>query len=129
MDAFDEICYSEFGLAGRDLFMAEYSDVMFYCEDAFYEPVYEKLISIICPEHLSSSVECLGGKTQVIKKAKSLNDIHRPRVFIVDKDFDDILNEKENLPGLIYLEKYCLENYLISLHAFSPLLIVSLLCI
>jgi len=123
VDAFDDIGYSNYGLAGRDLFLAEYSDVVFYFEDADYEPVYEKLISIIAPEHFSTSVFCLGGKTEVLKKAKTENDISKPRVFIVDKDFDDILNEKQHLTGLIYLERYCLENYLLSMKAIASVII------
>lgn len=123
MDVFSEIAYSDAGMSGRDIFLAEFSDVIFYFEDEAYEAVYEKLISKIAPMYLTNSINCLGGKTQILKAARSKNDIGKPRVFIVDKDFDDILGLLEDLEGLIYLDRYCFENYLLEIPALIQLVI------
>lgn len=119
MDAFDDIAYSDAGHAGRDIFLAEFSDVLFYFEDADYEPVYEKLISIIAPEYLTDSVVCLGGKSNMIKEVRSANTLGKPRIFIVDKDFDDLLALKIDEEGLIYSDRFCIESYLL---CFSSIL-------
>lgn len=119
----DEISYSDIGLAGRDIFLAEFSDVLFYFEDENQEAFYEKLVSIIAPNYLTSAVSCLRGKDNVIKMAREKNELRRPRVFIVDKDFDDILDAIEVAEGLIYIDRYCLENYLLS---FSAILSVAI---
>ena len=117
MPVFGEISYSEIGLQGRDLFFAEFSDVLFYFEDENHEAVYEKLISIVAPEYLTNSVLCLGGKSNLIKLAKAPNDLEKPRVFVADRDFDHILGKVESVEGLVYLDRFSIENYLLSFPA------------
>ena len=112
-----EISYSDLGLEGRDIFLAEFSEVLFYFEDTDQESFYEKLISVIAPDHRKCKILCLGGKDNVLKVARTKNDLGCPRVFVVDKDFDDILDQVEKRVGLIYLDRFCLENYLISFPA------------
>lgn len=116
MDAFEEISYSDAGLDGRDLFLAECSDVLFYFEDEQHEAFYEKLLSLVAREYMTNSVFCLGGKDNLIKKAKTPNDNNRPRVFIVDRDFDHLLGDMKDrsaLEGVVYLDRFSIENFLL----------------
>ncbi|MBK7680427.1 MAG: DUF4435 domain-containing protein [Chitinophagaceae bacterium] len=54
----------------------------------------------------------LRGKTNVIEKSiKHIGD--KKKVFLVDKDFDDLLGKVKSQSNLFYLEKYSIENYLV----------------
>lgn len=47
------------------------------------------------------------------------------RIYILDKDFDNLKNTIINSPELIYLDRYCIENYLCESDAFVDLVIES----
>ena len=59
----------------------------------------------------------------VIAKAKEPRAQDRVSVFIVDKDFDDLLGLVENIDGLYYLQKNCLENYFLDIDALKSVCI------
>jgi hypothetical protein len=104
--------YSVVGLAVRDVFLADSQDVLFYFEDADYEVVYERFVRRLFPELKVTSVFCLGGKSEVYRKARELPISGKIRVLVVDKDFDDLLGCVEDMPGLFYFDRYSFENYL-----------------
>ena len=113
--------YSEFAKQVLDIFHLDSVDVIFFFEDEGYESVYEKLISRMFPQLRSVAVICLGGKTKCVAKAKETPKSNRkiPYIFILDKDFDDLLNGVELIPNVYYLQKFSIENYLVDLPALS----------
>jgi len=107
--------YSDPAKAARDIFHSGLASIFFYVEDDQQENLYEILLRKCLPRAPRFKVFPLGGKAQVLKKAKeSVNDgFAGRRIFLVDKDFDDLLNQKLSIPGLYYLDFYCIESTLI----------------
>lgn len=98
------------GLAALDIFYDEFNDVHFYVEDIDQENLYETILRKIFPELTIARIFPLGGKPSVLSHLEQ-NDSTRA-IYILDKDFDDLLNIKINNSKLFYLERYCIENYL-----------------
>lgn len=114
----DALNYSEHARESLDFFETDFVDVFFYFEDEGHEVVYERFIMRLFPHLRHYRAICLGGKTKVIKKAKEERLEGNIYVFVVDKDFDDVLGVVETVPDLHYLRKYSLENYLFDVRAF-----------
>lgn len=100
-------------LAVLDIFYDEFNDVHFFVEDEDQENLYEVILRRMFPELKIARVFPLGGKQAVLDHALSLIEENRkPRsIYLVDKDFDDLLGMKAQKPGLFYLDRYCIENY------------------
>jgi hypothetical protein len=81
--------------------------------------VYERLLERLIPNLRKFAVVCLGGKTKVISKAKENRPLDKTSIFIVDKDFDDLLGCMQTVDSLYYLEKHCLENYFFDINALK----------
>ncbi|WP_164454543.1 DUF4435 domain-containing protein [Pseudomonas viridiflava] len=113
--------YSCDGGAARDIFLSDYFDLFFYFEDEGQEYIYEQLLIKIGikPRY---AVICTGGKTKFKELSKEPSD--KKRIFICDKDFDDITGEAKAYGDeqFVYLGRFCFENYLITEQAFSGLL-------
>lgn len=107
-------------LAGQDILYTQFNDVDFYVEDAEQEHFYFNIFKKIFPEIKFEKIFPLGGKKNV-KDAAKLTVGNKKKVYIVDLDFDDILGLKENAANLFYLEKYSIENHLISKSALFEL--------
>lgn len=105
---------SEDGLAALDIFYAGFNEVNFYFEDEDQENLYELICSKILSGFKISRVFPLGGKNNVLKHAQDpANDnLKQKRVYLLDKDFDDILGRIIYSPNIFYLDKYCIENFL-----------------
>lgn len=104
----------EYSLEGRfvlDTFHLEYVTAFFYFEDAEHESVYERLLHRIFPKIKKFQVICLGGKTKVLEKAREPRERDKKSIFVLDKDYDDLLGHVEVLPDVYYLHKYSIENY------------------
>jgi hypothetical protein len=109
------------GRQGQDVIWAQFNDISFYIEDDFQENLYFQILKKLFPDIMISKIFPLGGKAAVVKKAKkSLTNTRR--VFIVDKDFDDILNLKQPLKNIFYLERYSIENYIFEQNAIHELI-------
>ena len=56
----------------------------------------------------------MGGKAKVLAHAMDPVNKKRARrsIYIVDKDFDDLLGHKVARKNVFYLDRYCIENYL-----------------
>jgi len=121
--------YSDEALASLDLFHRDQVGAIFYFEDQGAEAFYERLISKLFPSITRFWVVCLGGKTQVIAKARSVDqkNAHEAslpvveEIFILDKDFDDILGTWCTIDRVFYLRRHSIENYL-----FQPEAIVQI---
>ncbi|WP_281298579.1 DUF4435 domain-containing protein [Flavobacterium limnophilum] len=107
-------------LKGQDVVWSQFNDVNFYVEDLYQENFYLQILKNLFPNIKISKIFPLGGKDPVIKKAKrSLKN--KKKVFILDLDFDEILNKKELCDNIFYLEKYSIENYLVDKNAIIEL--------
>lgn len=97
---------------GEDIFFFQFNDVSFYVEDEEQENFFFCILKRLFPEIRIERIFPLGGKDNVIEEAKK-NQGDKKKVFIVDKDFDDILNKVVNYDNLFYLDRYSIENYLL----------------
>lgn len=111
--------YSDEARDVLDLFVLDSVTTIFYFEDSEHETVYERLLEKLIPNLSQFAVICLGGKTKVISKAKECRPIGRTSIFIVDKDFDDLLGCMQTVDSLYYLEKCCMENYFLDVNALK----------
>lgn len=112
--------YSADGGAARDILLSDFFDLFFYFEDEGQEYIYEQfLIKIGIKDKYA--VICTGGKTKFKDISNEVSD--KKRVFICDKDFDDITGEAGFYQGkqFVYLGRFCFENYLITEEALIGL--------
>lgn len=103
------------GANALDLFYVGFNEVNFYFEDQDQENLYEEIIKKLFPELKYSRVFPLHGKKSVLAHAsqsKTDHSIKNP-IYIVDKDFDDLLGTIIQDDRIFYLDRYCIENYLL----------------
>lgn len=108
-------------LNGQDLLYQQFNEVNFYVEDTDREHFYFNILSTVFSDIKFEKIFPLGGKRKVIEAAKQ-TPTDNSRVYIVDLDFDEILEQKEKLNNLFYLNKYCIENHLINQSSFFELI-------
>ncbi|MEI3790349.1 MULTISPECIES: DUF4435 domain-containing protein [unclassified Chryseobacterium] len=96
----------------EDVFYFQFNDISFYIEDEDQENFYHKILCKLFPNLQIEKIFPLNGKNNVIDECKS-NIGDKKKIYIVDKDFDDILGKKESISNLFYLNRYSIENYLI----------------
>ncbi len=113
--------YSADGGAARDIFLSDFFDLFFYFEDEGQEYIYEQFLIKIGIKN-KCAVICTGGKTKF--KDISAEPSDKKRIFICDKDYDDITGEASYYKGkqFVYLGRFCFENYLITEQAILGLL-------
>lgn len=110
------------GLAATDVFYVSYNDYNFYVEDQDQENLYFEILKKKFPNVQLAKIFPLGGKPNVIKHAMEDDSAESTkRVYILDKDFDDLLGKKEKIRGVFYLDRFCIENYLIEEDAIVEL--------
>jgi hypothetical protein len=107
-------------LASQDVFWTQFNEVNFYVEDEKKEHFYLKILQKLFYGVRISKIFPLGGKTRVVEQAATALD-DKTRVFIVDNDFDSILNQVVDYKNLFYLKRYSIENYLIEEEAIYEL--------
>lgn len=115
-DADDQIPQrSADGLAALDVFYDDFNDVHFFVEDEDQENLYETLLRKVFPLLKIARIFPLGGKQAVLKQATNSNRVASAPfgAYIVDKDFDDLLATRVSAPNLFYLDRYCIENYVL----------------
>jgi hypothetical protein len=102
------------GRAALDIFYIDFNDVNFYVEDEDQENLYFEIFKKYFPEVRFSKIFPLGGKKAVLAHAADQNNkkVSPKSIYLVDKDFDDILEEIVSDDRVFYLEKYCIENYI-----------------
>lgn len=98
-------------LLGQDILYSQFNDINFYVEDTDQEHFYFNILSKLFPNVSFEKIFPLNGKDNVVIESKLTTD-DKTKVYIVDLDFDEILNKKENKKNLFYLKKYSIENYL-----------------
>lgn len=97
---------------GESIFYTQFNDISFFIEDDDQENFYFAILNKLFSQVNISKIFPLGGKNAVQNSAlRNVGD--RKKVFIVDRDFEDILQEKMILPNLFHLDRYSIENHLI----------------
>ncbi len=115
---------SEDGQFALDVFYLNYNDVNFYVEDADQENLYSEILKKLFPGKQFSRVFPLSGKSNVIQHANDPSNLKiERRIYLLDKDFDDLLGLKEDIDNLFYLDLFCIENYFIESDAIINLII------
>lgn len=102
---------SESYLYGQDIFWEQFNDINFYVEDTELQELYHQILRKLFPSIKIERIFPLNGKKNVIDEAIENKD-NKKKVYIVDKDFDDLHNRIEQIDNLFYLDRYCIENYL-----------------
>lgn len=112
-------------LGALDVFYSKLNDVNFYVEDSEQENLYYAILKKHFPTLNFSKIFPLGGKSNVLAHAKDpINKITRPKkVYIVDQDFDHLSGAIESIKNVFYLDRYCIENYLIEEDAIIEVVI------
>lgn len=103
-------------LSGQDILYTQFNDIEFFVEDTEQEHFYFNILKKLFPDLKFEKIFPLNGKKNV-SDAAILNIGNNKKVYIVDLDFDHILNTVQNLDNLFYLRRYSIENYLISRNA------------
>lgn len=103
-------------LSGQDILYAQFNDIEFFVEDKEQEHFYFNILKKLFPDLRFDKIFPLNGKKNV-SDAATINLGNRKKVYIVDLDFDHILNTVQYLDNLFYLRKYSIENYLFSKNA------------
>jgi hypothetical protein len=113
------------GKAALDIFYNDFNEVNFYVEDEDQENLDEEILRKVLPQVKFKKIFPLGGKSSVLKHAanKDNESLDKKCIYIVDKDFDDFLDKVEQDERLFYLERYCVENYLLEEQAIVNVLI------
>jgi hypothetical protein len=84
-----------------------------YFEDEDGESFYDEIVKKLTPDFRNYRVICLKGKSTVIEKC--MNDgfaVKKKSIYVLDKDFDNLLGKMVALENLLYLDRYSVENYL-----------------
>ncbi len=103
---------SEGGLAAADVFYRGYNEFYFYVEDEDQENLYFEILRKLFPDVELEKIFPLGGKSNVLAHSmEESNQIIEKRVYLLDKDFDDLLGVKQDIKGVFYLGDFCIENY------------------
>lgn len=108
-------------LAGQDILYKQFNDIEFYVEDFEQEHFYFNILKKLFPDILFEKIFPLNGKKNVVDTSK-LSTNNKDKIYIVDLDFDGILEIKEPNNNLFYLDKYSIENHLISKNAIYELI-------
>jgi len=115
------------GLAALDIFYSEFNEINFYVEDIDQENLYEVVLRNLFPAVRIDRIFPLGGKQAVLAHMMSVENagITAFRAYIVDKDFDDLLGIQVSHPNIFYLDRFCIENYILEESAIVEVVIES----
>ena len=109
--------YSDQGLSARPIFFSPYNDITIIVEDTGKEHFYTEVFKRLFQEDFRiTQVLGVGGKNQVLARmSKSGDDFSgRPEFYVVDGDFDELINEPVSNNGFFYrLRRYDIESYLV----------------
>jgi len=99
-------------LYAQSVFYQQFNEIQFFVEDADQENLYFAILKRLFPKITIAKIFPLGGKPMVITHAVAHSQ-NRKSIYIVDKDFADLLPDSRQLPNLFYLDWFCIENYVL----------------
>jgi hypothetical protein len=99
-------------LYAQSVFYQQFNEVEFFVEDVDQENLYFAILKRLFPKITIAKIFPLGGKPMVIRHAVAHSQ-NRGSIYIVDKDFTDLLENTTHLPNLFYLDWFCIENYVL----------------
>jgi hypothetical protein len=116
---------SQSGKAALDVFYADFNDVNFYVEDEEQENLYCEILRKLFKGIRITRIFPLGGKTAVFEHAASEANqgITAYKAYIVDRDFDQLLEKEFQHPSVFYLDRFCIENHLLESEAVVEMVI------
>lgn len=94
------------------VFYPQFNEIEFYIEDEESENLYYAILKRLFPDLVFEKIFPLNGKKNVCDESTVCVG-NKKKIFIVDKDFDDLHNTILGNDNLFYLEKYSIENYLV----------------
>src|SRR6185437_17024386 len=109
-------------LLGQDILYQQFNDLDIYVEDENQENLYHSCLSKLLSTIRIEKIFPLRGKDNVIFESK-LNIGNKRKIYIIVKDFDDILGKSIIQPNLFYLERYSIENYALEEKSIIALII------
>lgn len=117
--------HSDAAKAAIDVLYSEIVPVHFFVEDEGQKNLYDIIFSRVFPRIGAFKVFPLSGKAGVIAHATAsyAEMLGTKRVYVLDKDFDDLKGEMLELAGLFYLDEYCIENAILEEPALISLVI------
>jgi hypothetical protein len=114
------------GLAATDIFYRKFNQYHFYVEDADQENLYFEILKKVFRDVDFAKIFPLAGKQNVLAHAKDAGNHNiKNRVYLLDKDFDDLLGLKEEIDEVFYLSWFCIENYLMEPNALIEIVVES----
>ena len=110
--------YSNRSKKSYSLLLEYYNDIDVYVEDDTCRNMWVSIINSVL-EGIAriQTVISLEGKHSVIDACEKDVDYSRPKIYIIDGDFDFIFKEPPKLDRLFRLNVYCVENLLFSKEA------------
>jgi len=106
--------YSEDALQVRDIFYSRVSPIIFFVEDENQENLYEMIFRKAFPKIIDFEVFPLNGKNNVLVHAKTNLSVDVvKRIYVLDKDFDDLMGLCVDAENVFYLDDYCIENAIV----------------
>lgn len=105
--------YSEGGLQVRDIFFARVARTHIFVEDENLENVYVTLVERLFPRLRDFEVFPLSGKSNVLAHSELEAAVGVTRIYVLDKDFDDILQRMVDKETVFYLDHYSIETAVI----------------
>ena len=99
-------------LEGQDIFYVQFNDVYFYVEDTDQEHLYFNILKRLFNNVTFDKIFPLNGKENLKNHARN-NVGNKDRIYIADIDFEEILETKEEIENVFYLNKYSIENHLV----------------
>lgn len=109
-------------LNGQDILYSQFNDINFYIEDEDQENLYHQILKKQFDDIKFEKIFPLNGKKNVLDEA-SRNSKDKKKIYILDKDFDDIFGKQIEQANVFYLEQYGIENYLFEERAIIELII------
>ena len=105
--------YSDSANEALDIFYVGINEVNIYFEDADQENLYEQIVKKTVRNKKIARIFTLGGSSACLShKSDPANEQIKNRFYVLDKDFTDILGTQDQDDNVIYLDRFCIENYL-----------------
>lgn len=99
-------------LEGQDIFYTQFNQVSFFVEDTDQEHLYFNILKRLFENVRFDKIFPLNGKDNLKNHARN-NIGDKDKIYIADIDFEEILETKEELENVFYLNKYSIENHLV----------------